>query len=80
MADPQTTVIEATFQSQSTTDGPPGYRERSGQAVMVLGRVDLDADPDAGDEDIAPIYRVRFADGVETEAFGDELDPQPSRA
>ena len=79
MADPQTTLTEATFRSQSTTDGPPGYRERSGQGVMVNGLGDLEADPGAADEDIAPIYRIRFADGVETEAFGDELDPQPAR-
>lgn len=78
MAESQSTVTEATFRSQSATDGPPGYRERSGQRVTVLGRVEADADVDADDEDVAPIYRIRFGDGVETEAFGDELEPQPN--
>lgn len=77
MAESQGTVTEATFRSQSTTDGPPGYRERSGQTVMILGRVDAASDPDAEEEDIAPIYRVRFPDGVVAEAFADELEPEP---
>jgi hypothetical protein len=66
-----------TFRSQSTTEGAPGYRERSGQPVTVIEEVGADADPDADSEEVAPLYRIRFEDGVETEAFADELDPAP---
>ncbi len=78
MADPQSTVTETTFRSQSTTDGAPGYRERAGQRVTILGPVDPDEDViDLEEEDVSPIYRIRFDDGIETEAFADELDPPP---
>lgn len=78
MANTQSTVTETTFRSQSNTDGAPGYRERAGQRVTVLGPVDPEDDViDLDDEDVSPIYRIRFDDGVETEAFADELDPEP---
>lgn len=66
----------ATFRSQSNVDGAPGYRERSGESVTIVEEVRED-DPDADAEDVATIYRIRFEDGVETEAFADELDPLP---
>jgi hypothetical protein len=65
-------VTEATFRSSSAVDGAPGYRERTGETVTILGEVAAEADPDKTD-DVAPLYRVRFPDGVETEAFEDEL-------
>lgn len=65
-------MTEATFRSSSAVDGAPGYRERSGETVIILDEVDADADPDK-DDDVAVIYRIRFSDGVETEAFEDEL-------
>lgn len=79
MVDSQSTVTETTFRSQSTTDGAPGFRERAGERVMILGPVDPEDDLiDLEEEEISPIYRIRFDDGVETEAFADELDPAPS--
>jgi hypothetical protein len=65
-------MTEAIFRSSSAVDGAPGYRERTGETVIVLGEVEAEADPDKAD-DVAPLYRVRFPDGVETEAFEDEL-------
>lgn len=45
---------------------------RNGQTVEVLGPVD----PTSYDfEDVGPMVRVRFPDGAETEAFGDEIQP-----
>jgi hypothetical protein len=32
------------------------------------------------EDDVEPLYVVRFADGVETEAFADELEPAPVAA
>lgn len=65
------------FRSQSHTDGAPGYRERTGAPVEVIGEVGADVDPDAASDDVATLYRIRFEDGVETEAFADELEPGP---
>ena len=67
-------MTQATFRPSAAVDGPPGYRERNGQLVTVLDEITVDQDPDAADEDVAPLYRVRFEDGVETEAFEDELE------
>ena len=71
-------VTEAIFRSTSNVDGPPGYRERSGQPVTIIGEVGSDVDPAVEEEDVATIYLVRFPDGVETEAFADELEPSPA--
>ncbi|MFA9431012.1 hypothetical protein [Egicoccus sp. AB-alg2] len=67
-------MTQATFRPSAAVDGPPGYRERSGQLVTIVEEVPAEHDPDAGDDDVATLYRVRFDDGVETEAFEDELD------
>ena len=67
-------MSQATFRPSAAVDGPPGYRERAGQTVTVLGEVPAEQDPDAGTEDVAKLFRVRFDDGVETEAFEDELE------
>lgn len=49
--------------------GHPGYAERSGEAVEATpldpARFDFD--------DVGPMFRIRFSDGVETDAFSDEL-------
>jgi hypothetical protein len=71
---------QATFRPESATDGPPSYRERAGQTVTVIDEVGADVDPDAESEDVAPMFRVRFDDGIETEAFADELDPSPTES
>lgn len=65
-------MTEAIFRSSSAVEGAPGYRERTGETVIILDEVDAASDPDEA-EDVAPLYRVRFPDGVETEAFEDEL-------
>jgi hypothetical protein len=59
-----------TFRSSSTELGAPGFSERSGEVVDVMrpltaDEVDLD--------EVGPMFRVRFADGVETDVFSDEL-------
>lgn len=69
----------AIFRSQSNVDGAPGYRERSGLMVTIVEEVRED-ETEGPDEDVATLYRVRFEDGVETEAFADELDPVSSEA
>jgi hypothetical protein len=46
------------------------HAEHHGTTVTVLRRLTLDeADPEVG-----PMFRVRFSDGTESAAFGDELD------
>lgn len=67
-------MTQATFRPSAAVDGPPGYRERTGQTVTVLDEVPADQDPDAGTDDVARLFRIRFEDGVETEAFEDELE------
>jgi hypothetical protein len=73
-------MSDTIFRSSSATEGAPGYRERSGEPVTVVREVDTEVDPAAEEEDVAPLYVVRFEDGVETEAFADELEPAPAEA
>jgi hypothetical protein len=68
-------MTDTIFRSHSVTEGAPGYRERSGQPVTVVREVDVEVDPAAEEEDVSPLYVIRFEDGVETEAFADELEP-----
>ncbi|MFA9446768.1 hypothetical protein [Egicoccus sp. AB-alg6-2] len=65
---------QATFRPSAAVDGPPGYRERAGQLVTVVEEIKADQDPDADADDVATLFRVRFEDGIETEAFEDELE------
>ena len=58
------------FNSTARGPGYPGYPERSGQMVEVIRRLGAG---EAMSEEVGPMYRVRFADGVEADAFGDEL-------
>lgn len=64
---------EAIFRSQSAVDGAPGFRERSGETVSVVAEIREDDPQVPSDDDVARLYRIRFSDGVETEAFEDEL-------
>lgn len=64
---------EAIFRSQSVIDGAPGFRERTGETVTVLAEVAEDDPEVATDDEVARLYRIRFSDGTETEAFEDEL-------
>ena len=61
---------EAIFNSSATTDGEPGYRERTGETVAVVRPLLV---PQEVDEGCGPMYLIRFADGVTAHAFGDEL-------
>lgn len=45
--------------------------KRSGQAVEVLR-------PLTADEADVPMFRIRFADGFEADAFADELHEEPN--
>jgi hypothetical protein len=63
------------FRSSSAIVGGEGYPERSGQPVKVLRAL---APGDEGYDTAAlieagPMYRIQFADGVETDAFEQEL-------
>lgn len=52
-----------------TTDSD--LARRNGQAVEVVGAI---TEPDAyHDEEVLPMYLVRFPDGFETEVWDDEL-------
>ena len=64
---------EAIFRSQSVVDGAPGFRERSGETVTILAEVREDDTEVTSDDEVARLYRIRFSDGTETEAFDDEL-------
>ena len=58
------------FRSTASTDGWPGFHERSGQYVEVIGEVS----PERVDvSEVGRMFRVRFEDGQETDAFADEL-------
>lgn len=46
------------------------WADRSGHAVTVLGEID----PTTYDRDeVGPMFRIQFADGIQADAFGDEL-------
>jgi len=54
----------------SLVEGYPGFLERSGEVVEVLWELH-----EGVDEEVGTMFRVRFDDGVETDAFEDELEP-----
>jgi len=59
------------FRSTQRDPGAPGYPERSGQRVDIVrpyGDDEIDLD------EVGPMFLVRFADGLEIDAFGDELE------
>ena len=60
---------ETKFRSSAMTLGAPGYPERSDQAVTVVRELT----PDEVDAEVGRMFRVRFADGIETDAFEEEL-------
>lgn len=65
------------FTSTQQALGEPGYPERSGQTVEVLEPLHMGDDNDDVDWESGPMFRIRFADGVETCAWDGELDPKP---
>lgn len=48
------------------------YAHRIGQAATVLGEIGHDT---FDYDECGPLYRVRFADGSEIEAWPEEIDP-----
>ena len=62
----------AIFQSSSRDCGYPGYRDRSGQQVAIMRPLREDG---CDKNEVGAMFRVRFDDGVEADAFADELKP-----
>lgn len=58
------------FVSSQQSPGEPGHPEKSNQVVTVVRPLAAD-EYDAAE--VGPMYRIRFEDGTETGAFGDEL-------
>ena len=55
------------FKSTSRTNGYPGFKERSGEEIDIVFMVEQ------GENGLESIFRVRFNDGVETDAFSGEI-------
>jgi len=49
--------------------GDSEWNSRNGQAAEILRQLT----PDKVDDEVGPMFRIRFSDGVETDAFLDEL-------
>lgn len=63
-------MTQMIYKPAGAATGHPGYAERSGEVVEATP-----LDPKRFDfEDVGPMFRIRFSDGVETDAFGDELE------
>lgn len=60
------------WKSAASNDAELWHRTR--QQVTVLRRLGLDE----ADEEVGPMYRVRFQDGFEGDVFEDELSPPPA--
>jgi hypothetical protein len=58
------------FNSSSRIKGAPGYPERSGERVEIIRPL---SETEADLAEVGPMYRVRFADGMEADVFADEL-------
>lgn len=58
------------FRSSASTVGDPGYPERSGQEVQIVRPLTVE---EADLDEVGPMFRIRFRDGVETSAFEDAL-------
>ena len=59
-------MATAIFTAYDLTNSESDLHRHSGQTVDVLGKVDLDHDE-------FTMYKVRFSDGFQAEAFDDEL-------
>lgn len=55
----------------NTHGGDSTWNERSGQKCLILRQL-TEAECDI--EDVGPMWKIRFSDGVETDAFDDELE------
>jgi hypothetical protein len=65
------------FHSSQQSPGEPGHPERSGQTVTIIREYNAD---EIDREEVGPMFRIRFEDGVETDAFYDELEGAPRPA
>lgn len=57
------------FKSTSKTNGYPGFKERDGEVVTIEALLES-ADYE---DNLESIYKIKFLDGVETEAFSGEV-------
>lgn len=55
-----------------THGGDSQLNDRTGQIVEVLRAL---TEQEADIDDVGPMFRIRFEDGYETDAFADELTP-----
>ncbi len=62
------------FNSTQRSAGAPGYPERTGQTVDIV-RPLTDAEHDRAE--VGQMFRIRFDDGIEADAFEDELQTVP---
>lgn len=53
------------------------YRAKSGDVATIVRPI---GDPDVDVSEVGPMWRIRFEDGVELDAFESELRPAPSLA
>lgn len=62
-----------TFRLRETFQSPfDQFADRVGQPYTYLGAI---TEPDNGhDEEVLPMYRIRFADGVEIETWPEEIN------
>jgi hypothetical protein len=56
-----------TYPDYGTPDSFPELTKRSGQNVWVIGKVD------GLDDEVEPMYNIKFEDGLEHQAFESEL-------
>lgn len=61
-------TLRATFQTPYE-----GMREYVGRAFRILSVHDHSTDPEVIDEDAGELYRIRFDDGVEIDAWPEEI-------
>ena len=65
----------STFTNIDGPDVSPNLSTRDGSRVTVLYRVGVQTEVDTG-----PLYRVRFPDGYQTDAWAVELEPRPDES
>jgi hypothetical protein len=74
--DPNFKETKAVFVSTQSSPGPHGHPDKSGQVVAVL----RECTPQEADlDETGMMYKIKFADGTETDAFADELTFYPPK-
>lgn len=64
--------MKSQYTYQGSADMYPELHRRSDQPVTVLHRIG-----NVDESEVGPMYRVRFPDGYQHDAFESELDPMP---